>query len=554
MKKIEKNYKSYYKKNHIKTLFAYLFIFTCISLFSSCSKDNNNVFTPEPEPEPTVINYISDSPSNLNVVYFIPSGKAPLENYQKRISGIILHTQAWYKKEMDRNGFGEKTFGLLVDEKDAQSIKITVINGKNNADYYPYEGGGARAGEEIEAYFNENPSESTSAHTVVFMPSRTGDSGWDAGGVPFYGIGRWCYVLDYKNFDMQTWQDGTQEGSTNWIGGTIHEIGHALNLPHNQHKVNDGWIAMMAWGNHEYTGSPDNVHLTKASAAILNNNQVFNKESGSTFYTETPLHTIKSMRIYADDTNLYLKSKFEVSLAVNAVNVYNDPKTSDSDSNYNAISWSTTNIIDNDSISFVMPLNAINQDYKQYPFELRIRFCHTNGNFSFESFQYEFENGKPDIDVHIFDVQDVDKTGWTIAEFSSEEASGEGADNGQAKHAIDTNSETFWHTQWDGAQPPYPHSITINLNTDQIIKGFTFLHRTAKYNGRPKEITIEISTDGTTFENLGDFTLNDNTAKQLIELITPVTAHYYKLTVASGYDDGSGESVFFTHLAEMGIY
>jgi hypothetical protein len=536
-----------------KTFFISV-VSSCIYLFSSCSKDNNVVITPKPEPESTVITYTSNSPTNLNVVYFIPSDKDTLENYQKRISGIILHTQAWFKKEMDRNGFGEKTFGLLIDDKNAQNVKITVINGKNNADYYPYEGGGSKAGTEIEAYFNENPSESTSAHTVVFMPSRTGDNGWNAGGVPFYGIAKWCYVLDYKNFDMQTWQNGTQEGSSNWIGGTIHEIGHALNLPHNQHKANDGWIAMMAWGNHEYTNSPENVHLTKASAAILNNNQVFNKEPGSTFYTETPLHTIKSMRICADDTNLYLRSKFDVSVAVNAINVYNDPKTSNTDSNYNAISWSTINIIDGDSISFVMPLNAINQDYKQYPFDLRIRFCHTNGNFSFENFQYEFKNGIPDINVNIFDVQEVDKSDWTIDSFSSEEASGEGANNGQAKHAIDGNSETFWHTQWNSRQPTYPHSITINLNTEQTIKGFTFLPRSNKYNGRPKEISIEISNDGTTFENLGNFTLGDGTVKQLIELNTPVSANYFKLTVSSGYKEGGSEAVFFTHISEINIF
>ena len=64
------------------------------------------------------------------MVYFIPSDKDTLENYQKRISGIILHTQAWFKKEMDRNGFGEKTFGLLVDDKNAQNVKIIVINGQ----------------------------------------------------------------------------------------------------------------------------------------------------------------------------------------------------------------------------------------------------------------------------------------------------------------------------------------------------------------------------------------------------------------------------------------
>ena len=539
-----------------KTRFTYLILISFTYLFMGCNENINTIIKTDPEIEidSTVTNYISNFPTNLNVVYFIPSNKDTLENYQKRISGIILHTQAWFKKEMDRNGFGEKTFGLLIDDKDAQSIKITIIHGNKNADYYPYEGGGNKAYQEIKAYFNENPSESTSDHTVVFMPSRTGDNGWNAGGVPFYGIGKWCYVLDYKNFDMQTWLDGSQEGSSNWIGGTIHEIGHALNLPHNQHKVTDGWIAMMAWGNHEYTNNPENVHLTKASAAILNNNQIFNRETESEFYTEIPSHTIKSLRIYADDTNLYLKSKFDVSIAINAVNIYNDPKTSDSDSNYNAVSWSTINSIDSDSISFLMPLNAINQDYKQYPFDLRIRFCHTNGTFSFEYFQYEFINGKPNIDVTIFDVQEVDKSGWTVAEFSSEEASGEGSDNGHAKHAIDDNSETFWHTQWNSSQPTYPHSITINLNTNQTIKGFTFLPRSNKYNGRPKEIRIEISNDGTTFENLGDFTLVDNTVKQEIELNTPVTAQFFKLKVISGYDNGSSEVVFFTHISEINIF
>ena len=260
------------------------------------------------------------------------------------------------------------------------------------------------------------------------------------------------------------------------------------------------------------------------------------------------------MRIYADETNLYLKSKFDVSIPINAVNVYNDPKTSDSDSNYNAISWSTINIIDNDSISFVMPLDAINQNYKQYPFDLRVRFCHTNGTFSFENFQYEFENGKPNININSIDIQEIDKSAWTVAEFSSEEASGEGADNGHAKHAIDDDDETFWHTQWNSGQPPYPHSITINLNTDETIKGFTFLPRENKYNGRPKEITIEVSTDGTTFENLGDFTLGDSTIKQVIELNTPITANYFKITITNGHNNGSGEVVFFTHVSEIGIF
>ena len=126
--------------------------------------------------------------------------------------------------------------------------------------------------------------------------------------------------------------------------------------------------------------------------------------------------------------------------------------------------------------------------------------------------------------------------------------------NGHAKHAIDINSETYWHSAWSASQPSYPHSFTINLNTDEIINGFTFNNRIDKYNGRPKDITIETSTDGSIFESLGDFTLGDGTAKQLIELIIPITIQYFKITIISGYDDGSGENIFFTHLSEVGLY
>lgn len=80
------------------------------------------------------------------------------------------------------------------------------------------------------------------------------------------------------------------------------------------------------------------------------------------------------------------------------------------------------------------------------------------------------------------------------------------------------------------------------------------MHRTDKYNGRPKDITIKISTDGVNFKSIGDFKLEDVTTKQYIELTNPITIQYFKVTITSGYDDNSGEDVFFTHLAEVGIY
>ncbi len=439
--------------------------------------------------------------------------------------------QNWYKNEMNRNGFGQKTFGLLISEYDSDYVKVIVVKGKYDSFTYPYEGGGGKAGLEIQEYFNQHPEEESSEHTLTFMPSTRGEHGWDAGGPPFYALGKWTYVLDYKYFDMNVWRDGSKEGDFNWIGGTIHELGHCLNLPHNQHTFNDSWTSMMSWGNHEYNKSPNNVHLTKASAVILNNCEVFNEEEGKVFYNQIPSHTIKSLKIYSNESKLHIKSKFDAFIPVNAVIAYADPKTSSGDANYNAISWATNNIINGDSISIEMPLSDINPDYKQYSFELRMRFCHTNGNFSFESFQFEIENNKPTIDIDFKEIAELDKSQWSIVDFSSEETSGEGANNGHALHMIDGKTNTFWQSKWVGSSPGYPHHVTIDLKELETIKGLTFVHRANKYNGRPKSITILLSNDGVVFNSIGDFALQDSSLKQYVELSEEKVSRYFKIII-----------------------
>lgn len=309
---------------------------------SSCRPDELVPEEPnikEPEDNPLDLgDYVSDYPYNLNVVYFVPSDIEPLENYHERVSGIMLHMQDWFGSEMSKYGFGDQTFGLFKSEVDLDPayVKVVVVRGENRQEYYGYEGGGGRAGQEIRDYFVQNPDDSGSGHTIVFMPSMTGDNGWDAGGVPFYGIGKWCYVLDYKNFDMKYWQNGSKQGESLWIGGIIHELGHGLNLPHNQHKTTDNFTSMMSWGNHEYNEAPEKVRLTFADAIILHNNQVVSKKEG-TFYEVKPSVEIKSLRTYADTESLYLRTKFQSDIPVNGAIAYHDPKTNSGDGDYNAI-------------------------------------------------------------------------------------------------------------------------------------------------------------------------------------------------------------------------
>ncbi len=134
------------------------------------------------------------------------------------------------------------------------------------------------------------------------------------------------------------------------------------------------------------------------------------------------------------------------------------------------------------------------------------------------------------------------------------EISGEGANNGHVLHMIDDNTNTFWQSKWVGGSSGYPHHFTIDLKDLETIKGFTFVHRSDKYNGRPKSITILLSNDGVVFNSIGDFMLQDLSLKQYVELSEEKVTRYFKIIINSGHDNNNGENIFFTHLAEIGIY
>lgn len=91
------------------------------------------------------------------------------------------------------------------------------------------------------------------------------------------------------------------------------------------------------------------------------------------------------------------------------------------------------------------------------------------------------------------------------------------------------------------------------MNQANVVNGFSFISRNDKYNGRPKDITIETSNDNSTWTDQGHYMLSDQSLEQVVELPQASTFRYFKITVNSGYTVG-GEEVFFTHLAEVGAY
>ena len=69
-----------------------------------------------------------------------------------------------------------------------------------------------------------------------------------------------------------------------------------------------------------------------------------------------------------------------------------------------------------------------------------------------------------------------------------------------ATNAIDGDPATFWHTEWQDAAPGYPHEISLELAKPAKLAGVRLLPRQDITNGWVKEIEIQVSADGKTWQ------------------------------------------------------
>ena len=96
-----------------------------------------------------------------------------------------------------------------------------------------------------------------------------------------------------------------------------------------------------------------------------------------------------------------------------------------------------------------------------------------------------------------------------VVKADSEETSGE---NGKAANAVDGNTNTIWHTQWQDDSPTCPHEIIIELSEAVGINGFTYLPRQDESDhGGIKAYEFYVSDDGKEFGTAvktGEFTAN----------------------------------------------
>ncbi len=152
---------------------------------------------------------------------------------------------------------------------------------------------------------------------------------------------------------------------------------------------------------------------------------------------------------------------------------------------------------------------------------------------------------QPDLN----DYPNYSRTNWTVAGFSSQEANGEGPNNGKAIFALDGNSGTFWHTQWQGGSPGPPHFLIIDMNEIKELHGLAFQGRQVDGGGKPNSVSVQVSLDNTDWTDAGSFNLQNNKDVQSVFLPEGFkNARYFKVIINSAYNGN------YTQVAELNAF
>lgn len=275
------------------------FVFS--ALIAACSVDAYNVSTSKSEEEENkplseTWSAIPEDHYCLNVVYYVPADMDTLNLWHKRLSGLTLNTQRFFKNNMARYKY-DKTFGLVVNDSNKNYIQMSYIKSKREAAKMQSTDMTDMA-DEVMAYFNAHPSEKRSNHFLVYMPTYTGsfiNTAYvdpNGKGVPDHAIT--FAGCDTEKFDAKFLKSGKGRAAyLKNLGQVMYEQMYSFLVAGNNGLVTDSRYALggsvgsgvgSSFNYLKYSVDPNKLTLTAIDAFWLNEIQVFNKKSDNHAY------------------------------------------------------------------------------------------------------------------------------------------------------------------------------------------------------------------------------------------------------------------------------
>ena len=344
----------------------------------------------------------------LKVVSFIPSDCKPFENREERLGRVMAHVQDFYRRGMEAQGFGQKTFEL--EWATPGKLRLYTVQGKKKQSEYG-RNDSRFVRDEVKAALSEQHNIDIDKEFVVVFQSLLQ---WEDGKAtelgPYVGGGTalsgtaWVYddpLLDAAKLSSKEpggyYHQPVSIGqfNTHYIGGVAHELGHAFGLPHDCEKEDEKakrGTSLMGGGNHTYgnelRGQGLGTFLSAASALQLSTVRTFaGNLSGS---RDRAAWRIDDMAATHKDGKITFTGRFLATPPVIGIIAYNDDANIDGD--YDAKTWTTK---PDAGGRFSIEIG----DLKPTAYQLRLVAVHEGGQKSQNVFNYAVHAEGPDLSM-----------------------------------------------------------------------------------------------------------------------------------------------------------
>ena len=327
--------------------------------------------------------------------------------------------QQFYRVEMGRLGYGDVT--LALETKEGQ-LQLHEVRGQANDDgSYSYRTGGRIRAEVVRALAKKGIDANGETLLIICGLSKTEGKKVTIYS-PYYGMGAdhnkgICFVADSdwlrieglkpdkKRITLRVKEHRGYEPfslarfNTTYIGGTIHELGHGLSLPHNHATKMEAerGTALMGAGNYtyrqEWRDEGKGSFLTHAHALRLLVHPLF---SGTTQQcAESPELRLLKMSVAFRAGQIHVRGKARSDIPAVAMIAYNDGENKGQrgyqvNNDYDATTWT----------SVMSPRNEFwlrVGDLKDGNHQLRLISVHANGAIVVKRFHYTTKDGVPNF-------------------------------------------------------------------------------------------------------------------------------------------------------------